>query len=421
MDLRRRTTKVLAGAGALLVVTGLSFGGGVAVAEPGPAAQPPADAKAPDAEANVAAPDDKSSDDKSSDKDGKSSGRKGKGRKGKSGSGSTDSGDNASDKGSSDNGSNDPAGSDTTDASGGSGSSGSTVTSATTAPPRTPPSTSTPTTRPTTAPPTTATTTPPTTASTAPPTTDTTSAEPTAGQYNGGEPYQATEVPTEESSTTTTTPPGKKAKAPASRSGSGSGSGLPPGIHPADPGNDPGNNTADPASNPSYRSPSPAGAPAPASPTDPASNSVTPAQSQRTLPTSSPAASGGVSDPGETVPAPAAEVSGTETERGDAGAARHSKELVRTGDATRRLILFGGFALLMGAVVVAFTGRDTPALAAAALPVGPARRRPRKELDGWEDGVPLAPAKRELARSRFGISGDSYFSADSYYGDELGV
>jgi hypothetical protein len=125
----------------------------------------------------------------------------------------------------------------------------------------------------------------------------------------------------------------------------------------------------------------------------------------------------GASDPA-TATSPGAEVSGTETGRGDSDAAVHGRELVRTGDGTRRLILFGGVALLMGAVVVAFSGRDAPVLAAAPLPVGPARSRrprPRKELDGWEDSVPLAPAKRELARSRLGIS------ADSYYDDELGV
>jgi hypothetical protein len=60
---------------------------------------------------------------------------------------------------------------------------------------------------------------------------------------------------------------------------------------------------------------------------------------------------------------------------------------------------------LLGALVVAFTGRERPS-AQAALPAGPAvrRPRPRRELDGWEDGVPLAPAKRELARHRLGIS-----------------
>jgi hypothetical protein len=78
-------------------------------------------------------------------------------------------------------------------------------------------------------------------------------------------------------------------------------------------------------------------------------------------------------------------------------------------------------ALLIGAMVVAFTGREGPILAAAAaLPVGPGRRRPRprRELDGWEDGVPLAPAKRELARSRLGLSADPYDPYDSYFDGE---
>jgi hypothetical protein len=153
----------------------------------------------------------------------------------------------------------------------------------------------------------------------------------------------------------------------------------------------------------------------PGSPAYPSGSAVVPAQSQPTLPArSAPAVSGGVSDPA-TATAPGAEVSGTEAERGAAGAAQSTRELVRTGDATRRLILFGGVALLMGAVVGAFSGRDAPVVAAAPIPAGPARRRaprPRRELDGWEDGVPLAPAKRELARSRLGIS------ADSYDGDE---
>ena len=135
-------------------------------------------------------------------------------------------------------------------------------------------------------------------------------------------------------------------------------------------------------------------------------------ESQPTGPATSSPASGGVSDPAT---APAGEVSGTGTERVDTSE-RSSQQLGQTGDGTRRLIIFGGVALLMGAVVVAFTGRERSALAVASLPVGPARRpRPRRELYGWEDGVPLAPAKRELARNRLGIS------ASSYSGDELGV
>jgi hypothetical protein len=142
---------------------------------------------------------------------------------------------------------------------------------------------------------------------------------------------------------------------------------------------------------------------------------VATAAGQPSQPTGSPAAAGGNSEPA-TEPSPASEVSGAETERRDAGAARRSRQLGQTGDGTRRLIIFGGVAMLLGAVVVAFTGRERPALAVAAAPVGPARRpRPRKEIDGWEAGIPLAPTKRELARNRLGIS------ADSYYGDELEV
>ena len=105
-------------------------------------------------------------------------------------------------------------------------------------------------------------------------------------------------------------------------------------------------------------------------------------------------------------------------EEAPAPTSRRSRQLGQTGDGTRRLILFGGVALLLGAVVVGFTGRDGPILAAAAaLPAGPVRRRrPRRELDGWEDGVPLAPAKRELARQRLGLSADA-----CYHGDEPGA
>jgi hypothetical protein len=143
---------------------------------------------------------------------------------------------------------------------------------------------------------------------------------------------------------------------------------------------------------------------------------VATAESQPSQPAATPGAAGGTAEPA-TGPAPASEVSGAEAERRDAGAARRSRQLGQTGDGTRRLIIFGGVAMLLGAVVVGFTGREGPVLAAASVPIRPARRspRPRKEIDGWEDGIPLAPAKRELARNRLGIS------ADSYYGDELEV
>ena len=385
MDLRRRFIHALASTGAFLIVVGLSVGGGVAVAVSDPSAQPPADA----AKTTASSSEGKSSDDKSSDS--KSSDRKSsKDRKSKSGRGGGDSADRSS----------------SADSTGDSGSDDSTATSATTTPRSAPTSTTTATTRPTattatTAPPRPATTAPPTTASTAPATTETTSAE-TTGQYDGGSPYSAAEAPTDDSTSTTTStvPVGRTAKAPASRSGAG----LPPGIHPVGPGTNTPNSSNAPATNA-----------APVTPVVPLPAPVAPAESQRSVPTSSPAAAAGTSDPA-TATEPGSEVSGTETERGDT-AARSSQELVKTGDATRRLIIFGGVALLMGAVVVAFTGREGPVLAAAAaLPVGPALRpRPRKELDGWEDGVPLAPAKRELARNRLGIS------VSSYYDDELEV
>jgi hypothetical protein len=103
---------------------------------------------------------------------------------------------------------------------------------------------------------------------------------------------------------------------------------------------------------------------------------------------------------------PDSEVGGTETDRTPAPA-RSSGQLSRTGDGTRRLMILGGVALLIGALVIAFTGRDRPLpLVLGSTAAAPGRRRPRsrRELDGWEDGVPLAPAKREMARHRLGIS-----------------
>ena len=267
------------------------------------------------------------------------------------------------------------------------------------------------TTRPTatTAPPTTATTTPPTTAGTEPAPAETTPAESGSqsnGQYNGA-PYQATEVPADES-TTTTLGPGRGGKVPVARSGSSQ-----PGADPSDP--------SDPANTPNYSSSVPAARSASSTPAGPLPAPVATAESHPSQPAANPATaagSGGVSSEPATEPAPASEVGGAETERGSAGAAERGGELVFTGDGTRRLMLFGGVAMLLGAVVIAFTGRERQRLVAATLPVGPARNpRPRKEIDGWEDGIPLAPAKRELARNRLGISGDLYY--DSYYDDEL--
>jgi len=176
----------------------------------------------------------------------------------------------------------------------------------------------------------------------------------------------------------------------------------------------------DPGDQPAGSSPGPAAQSVPVTPGAPVPAPVATAKSQPSQPNGSPAAAGGNSEP-VTEPSPASEVSGAGSERREAGAARQGRQLGATGDGTRRLMLFGGVALLLGAVVVAFTGRERPALAVAAVPVGPARRsRPRKDLDGWEDGVPLAPVKRELARNRLGIGADSRYgvSVESYYADE---
>jgi hypothetical protein len=134
---------------------------------------------------------------------------------------------------------------------------------------------------------------------------------------------------------------------------------------------------------------------------------VAPAETEPTREGTGTVSEGGVSDPvTDSLLDPG--VSGTELERGESPApVRRSQQLSQTGDGTRRLVLVGGAALLLGALVVAFAGRDRPAIQVAGVPVGPAvrrPRRPRRELDGWEDGVPLAPAKRELARQRLGIS-----------------
>jgi hypothetical protein len=129
---------------------------------------------------------------------------------------------------------------------------------------------------------------------------------------------------------------------------------------------------------------------------------------QPALETTSTTADPAASDPATRTPD--SDVGGTVTDRGVTPApARTSRQLGQTGDSTRRLVVLGGVALLVGAVVIAFSGRDAPrplpALGAAA--VGPAagrRPKPRRELDGWEDGIPLAPGKRQLARHRLGIS-----------------
>ena len=114
---------------------------------------------------------------------------------------------------------------------------------------------------------------------------------------------------------------------------------------------------------------------------------------------------------------------GNQVDQGRTSPARGSNRLGDTGDGTRRLIILGGVALLIGAVIVAFTGRDepppvrTPAVGAVrrrrAKPSGDHPRTPRRrEIDGWEDGVPLAPAKRELARRRAGVSAYSHLDGE---------
>jgi hypothetical protein len=365
MHLRRRTTQALAGAGAFMIVTGLSLGGGVAVASTGPAAG----ASLGSAKVTTASSGKKPG--KTGSKDDRKARR----------STSTTAGDTSG---------TDPSTTET------SASTATTATTATTGP--------------------TATSVPPTTAAAATSTTTTTATAPAepaptgfTGQYNGGQPYQATEAPGDESSTTTA-PAGRTAGAtkPASRSGSG----LPPGIYPADPGS----KTAD------SPAPATASAPTPLTPVVPLPNPVAPAESVPGGETTTSSVAPAAADPGGTADAPGTEVrSANQTSEESPAAAVRSRQLSQTGDGTRRLIILGGIVLLIGAVVVAFAGREHPMLLAApALPPGPARRRPRprREIDGWEDGIPLAPVKRELARHRLGISGDPY---DSYSDGEPGA
>jgi hypothetical protein len=173
---------------------------------------------------------------------------------------------------------------------------------------------------------------------------------------------------------------------------------------------DPGAKTAN--------APSPAGAAEPVSPVVPLPGPVNPAESQPAEATTSSTVDPGTATGGATAGSPGSEVRSANQVLDESPAApvRRSRQLGETGDGTRRLVIFGGFALLVGAVVVAFTGRERSVALAAAVPSGPARRpRPRKELDGWEDGIPLAPVKRELARHRLGIS------AGPYYDDEPGA
>jgi hypothetical protein len=394
MDLRRRTTQALAGAGAFLVVAGLSLGGGVALAEPGasPEGAPPHVAKA------TTSTSDQGQSAKSNDKNDKKKDRS------KRRSTTTTAGDSS--------------GTGSTDSTGPNRSTSPTATTTptTTPPPTTPTTTATPgTTRPTPS-----TTTPPTTAGRSSDSSDPPDGL-NGGTYNGGS-YQGAQVDPDEGTTTTTAPsnrtPGPQS---GSRPSSRSGSGLPPGIYPVGPGGGAdGSGTGDSDGTSSER-PSRAGAPAPIAVVPGPSTPVSTAESPNE-PTPAPTSAAGSAGTANPAPAfdPDSEVrNGNQTTSESPAPARRSRQLSQTGDGTRRLILFGGVALLLGAMVVAFTGRDGPILAAAAaLPVGPGRRRPRarKELFGWEEGVPLAPAKRELARSRLGLSADRY---DSYFDDEL--
>ena len=359
MDLRRRTTQVLAGAGSFLIVTGLSLGGGVAVASSGPATS----SSLGSAKVTTA-----------------SSGKK----PGKTGSKD----DRKARRSTSTTAGTDPS---------------STATSAATAPSATTATTGS-----------TATSVPSTTATTAAPSTTSppTTAQPApagfTGQYNGGQPYQATEAP-EDGSSTSTAPAGRTAGAtkPASRSGSG----LPPGIYPADPGS----KTAD------SPAPATASAPTPLTPVVPLPTPVAPAEAVPGGETTTSSVAPAAADAPGSADAPGTEVRSANQTSEESPAAVRSRQLGQTGDGTRRLIILGGIVLLVGALVVAFAGREHPMLLAApALPPGPARRqpRPRREIDGWEDGIPLAPVKRELARHRLGISGDPY---DSYSDGEPGA
>jgi len=146
---------------------------------------------------------------------------------------------------------------------------------------------------------------------------------------------------------------------------------------------------------------------------------VAAAETQPAQVTTTSTAEAGTSEP-VTKTLPDSDVGGNQVDPGGTGPARVSNRLGDTGDGTRRLMILGGVALLIGAVIVAFTGRDEPlpvgAAAIGAAPGGPVRRRRaklsggrprtsgRREVHGWEDGVPLAPGKRELARRRAGVS-----------------
>jgi len=144
--------------------------------------------------------------------------------------------------------------------------------------------------------------------------------------------------------------------------------------------------------------------------------------------TADPGAAGGTPAP---EPAPGSDVSSTETGRGSTtNPARAAHQLGETGDGTRRLIILGGIAMLLGAVVIGFSSRDEPRAAtptvSAAVAAAAARRRqnrPRRgELFGWDESVPLNPGRREVARRRAGLTADyAEFSAGSSFDDEPGA
>jgi hypothetical protein len=159
-------------------------------------------------------------------------------------------------------------------------------------------------------------------------------------------------------------------------------------------------------------------APAPTVPVAPPPVPAAAAETQPAQVTTTSTAEAGTSEP-VTKTLPDSDVGGTQVDPGGTGPARGSNRLGDTGDGTGRLMILGGVALLIGAVIVAFTGRDEPlpvgAAAIGAAPGGPVRRRAilsagrlrtsgRRGIHGWEDGVPLAPGKRELARRRAGVS-----------------
>ncbi|HTC82442.1 MAG TPA: hypothetical protein VK848_12985, partial [Acidimicrobiia bacterium] len=130
-------------------------------------------------------------------------------------------------------------------------------------------------------------------------------------------------------------------------------------------------------------------------------------ETQPAAATTSSTAEAGTSQP-FTKSLPGSDVGGTGTDRGTSPAPGR-RQLSETGDGTRRLIILGGVAMLVGAVVIAFTGRDEPG--AGALALGPAalaapvrRRKPPRGVAGWGEAVPLNHTKRELARRRAGVA-----------------